>query len=381
MTYESELPSHSSLQQGEVCSDSSLNDENVQTIQNLSFLKRHYHKLILSGFLTICLVYVLQKGGFQIWPDPSCFHQVRWWTLIAYLALLTVMNYFRAIRWRYLLRPLVHLPLRRILSVSYIGFAATILFPFRIGEMVRPLLIRSKGNVSITAATATVLAERIADGLCLSLVLAVALLLVPTLHPLPEHVVGFPVSVAYVRESGFLMLAIFAVAFTALAVFYFLNEWAQSTTHRVFSWLSPTLGHKISGVAAKLASGLHCFRRVEDVLPFLLETTCYWGLNALGMWLLGWGCGIMHEDGTPIMFGESCALMGMLGVTVLIPGPPGLLGVFQAGIYAGMTMYFPVSMITQAGAAYVFLLYATQVGWQIVAATICLLRRNSYLAI
>ena len=53
--------------------------------------------------------------------------------------------------------------------------------------------------------------------------------------------------------------------------------------------------------------------------------------------------------------------MGMLGCTILIPGPPGLLGVFQAGVYAGMTMYFPTAIVTGPGAAYVFILYMSQV--------------------
>jgi uncharacterized membrane protein YbhN (UPF0104 family) len=78
------------------------------------------------------------------------------------------------------------------------------------------------------------------------------------------------------------------------------------------------------------------------------------------MWLLAWGCGVVHADGSPPGFGEACALMGMLGCTVLIPGPPGMLGVFQAGIYAGMTMFYPTNVVIGAGAAYVFLLYATQ---------------------
>jgi hypothetical protein len=65
--------------------------------------------------------------------------------------------------------------------------------------------------------------------------------------------------------------------------------------------------------------------------------------------------------------------MGMLGVTVLIPGPPGLLGVFQAGVYAGMTMYYPTDVVTGPGAAYVFVLYAVQVVWTIAAGAASLL--------
>ncbi|HXX68263.1 MAG TPA: hypothetical protein VEK07_13825, partial [Polyangiaceae bacterium] len=110
----------------------------------------------------------------------------------------------------------------------------------------------------------------------------------------------------------------------------------------------------------KFADGLHVFGRANDALAFLFETTLYWGLNVFGMWLLAWGCGVTHADGSSPTFGEACALMGMLGCTVLIPGPPGLLGVFQAGIYAGMTMFYPTTVVTGTGAAYVFLLYAAQ---------------------
>jgi hypothetical protein len=80
----------------------------------------------------------------------------------------------------------------------------------------------------------------------------------------------------------------------------------------------------------------------------------------------------VHADGSAITFGEACALMGMLGCTILIPGPPGLLGVFQAGIYAGMTMYFPTQVVTGAGSAYVFLMYVIQLVWTVFAAGIFL---------
>ncbi len=58
--------------------------------------------------------------------------------------------------------------------------------------------------------------------------------------------------------------------------------------------------------------------------------------------------------------------MGMLGCAILIPGPPGMLGVFQAGIYAGMTMFYPSSIVTGPGAAFVFLMYACQCSFQVV---------------
>jgi uncharacterized membrane protein YbhN (UPF0104 family) len=169
-----------------------------------------------------------------------------------------------------------------------------------------------------------------------------------------------------VRASGFVMLGVFSVALVVIAVFYFARGWAHRATHLVIGRFSKKLADKLAGIAEKLADGLHVFARPRDFLRFLVETTAYWGLNAAGMWLLAVGCGVVHADGSAITFAESCGLMGMLGCAILIPGPPGLLGVFQAGIYAGMTMYYPTAIVIGPGAAYVFLMYIIQVILQMI---------------
>ena len=336
--------------------------------ESRGFFRRHAPKLVASVVITAGIVFTLQKGGLTLWPEGGDFEHVRWWTVPAYLGTLVAMSYFRAVRWRFLLRSFADVPRRRVLAVSWIGFAAILLMPFRIGEIVRPYMLREKGKISMSSATGTVVAERVVDGLYLSIVLAIALVFVPTIHPLPEKVVGLPISVAQVRASGFAMLGLFTVAFATIAVFYFARAWAHRMTLAVFGIVSKRLAEKLAETAEKLANGLHFLGRGRDSGGFLLETTAYWSLNALGMWLLAWGCGVVHADGSPITFGEACALMGMLGCTILIPGPPGLLGVFQAGIYAGMTMYFPTNVVTGGGAAYVFLLYGVQLVWTILAA-------------
>ncbi|MBS2016968.1 MAG: flippase-like domain-containing protein [Deltaproteobacteria bacterium] len=340
-----------------------------KSAEHKGFLRRHAAKLIASVVITAGIVYTLQKGGLTLVPEGADLrNHVQWWAIPAYVVTLVFMSYFRAVRWRFLLRSFAEVPKKRVLAVSLIGFAAILLMPFRIGEIVRPYMLREKGKISMTAATGTVMAERVVDGLYLSIVLAVALVFVPTIHPLPEKVVGLPISVAHVRASGFVMLGVFTAAFATIAVFYFAREWARKATLAVFGIVSKKLAEKLASTATKLASGLHFLGRGRDSAGFLLETTLYWGLNAFGMWILAIGCGVVHADGSAMTFGESCALMGMLGCTILIPGPPGLLGVFQAGIYAGMTMYFPTTVVTGAGAAYVFVLYATQVVWQIMSA-------------
>jgi uncharacterized membrane protein YbhN (UPF0104 family) len=157
------------------------------------------------------------------------------------------------------------------------------------------------------------------------------------------------VSLVHVREAAFSILGIFALAFVVIAVFYVARGFAHRATLAVFGLVSRPLGEKLAGMAEQMADGLAFLGRPRDALPFLWETTVYWALNAGGMWILAWGCGVAHADGSPPSYGEACALMGMLGIAILIPGPPGMLGVFQIGVSAGMSMYFTSEMTLGPG--------------------------------
>jgi hypothetical protein len=340
----------------------------------LEFLRRHKGKLVASLLITVGIWAALHKGGLKIVPEGSDFAHVRWWTLPCYGMTLLAFNWFRSVRWRFLLRGVADVPKKRLLAVSWVGFAAILLMPFRIGEFVRPYMLRTRPEqrragekvITMTAATSSIVAERVLDGLYLSIVLALALVFVPTIQPLPDKVVGIPVSVEHVRMSGYAMLGLFCVGFTTLVVFYFARSWAHRMTLAILGKVSMRFAEKLATMAEKFAEGLHIFGRPRDAAGFLVETSLYWAINALGMWFLAWGCGVVHTDGTGPAFGEACALMGMLGCAIFIPGPPGMLGVFQAGIYAAMTMYYPTSVVVGAGAAYVFLMYVSQVLCQLV---------------
>jgi uncharacterized protein (TIRG00374 family) len=345
-----------------------------------AFLRRHAIKLVASLLITLGIWLAMRKGGLKIVPEGSDFGHVRWWAVALYPLTLLVYSWFRSVRWRFLLRGIAEVPNKRLFTVSCVGFAAILLMPFRIGEIVRPYMIHTppsqrkpgERGITLTAATSSVLAERIVDGLYLSIVLAVALVCVPTIVPLPDKVVGIPVSVEHVRWSGYGMLVLFALLFTTIAVFYFARSWAHRATLAVVGKVSRSLAEKLAGMAEKFADGLHVFGRGRDALGFLFETTLYWTANVLGMWLMAWGCGVVHADGSAPTFGETCALMGMLGCAIILPGPPGLIGVFQAGVYAGMTMYYPTSVVTGPGAAYVFLMYVSQVLFQLIAGGVSL---------
>jgi hypothetical protein len=93
----------------------------------------------------------------------------------------------------------------------------------------------------------------------------------------------------------------------------------------------------------------------------------YWGANALGLWLLGWGAGL---DG--FTFAEACVVMGCIGIGILVPAGPGYFGAFQLSTFMALAMFFPDVAAKGPAGAFVFLVYSSQVLWHLVAAGLAL---------
>jgi hypothetical protein len=308
--------------------------------------------LVVAG----CFLWLLHKGALPATPDAESLSRVKWWTVGLYVALWCFVHVVRAVRWRFLLEPICHVPLRRIVAVSFVGFAAIVFLPLRAGEAVRPLLIRKKGELSGWAATGTIAAERIIDGLCLSLVLLAGLSFSTPLSPLPDHIGGLPISPAIVPTAAYGALALFGVAFCVMGVFYAWRAWARRMTELIVGAVSPRAASWLADRVENVADGLEFLPRLKYSAPFVLATVGYWLMNAVGAWLLAWGCGL-----TDMTFAEACVLIGVVALGILVPNAPGFFGAYQLSVYAALTLYFPTDTVVGAGGAYVFLVYAAQV--------------------
>jgi len=332
------------------------------------FLRRHAVKLVLSVILGACLAWMLADGGLPLVPSASTFAGVRWWTLPVYVAMIGVGHYFRAVRWRFLLRPLGRVSSRSVLAVSWIAFAAILLSPFRSGEVMRPYLITKRGSVRLWEATATIGAERVIDGLVLSVMLFTALQLASPLSPLPDHVGDLVVPVAAIPGAAYSVLALFLSAFAVMGLFFWRRDLARRITHRVVGVVSHRIADLLAGVVERVADGLRFLPSGRLMIPFLFETALYWIPNACGMWLLAWGAGL---EG--ISLAEACVTLGVICIGILVPAGPGYFGVFQLSTFMGLAMFFPEDVIKGPATAFVFLLYLCQVGVHLLAAVIGIL--------
>ncbi len=328
-----------------------------------AFLKRHGIKLFVSLLLGASLAYVIARGGLPLVPPKEAFFALKPWMVAAYVGSLLVVHFFRASRWRHLLNLVGEVSFRHVIAVSWIGFAAILLAPLRSGEVVRPLLIARRGSVRLWEATGTIGAERVIDGLVLSGILFVSLLVAKPISPLPERVGDLPISPAAVPAATYFVLFLFSIAFVLMGLFFWRRETARHLTQATVGLVSKRLALRASGMVEGLADGLRFLPSPRHIVPFLLETLAYWGSNALGVWILGLGTGLLGFS-----FAQACVVMGVVGIGILVPAGPGFFGAFQLSTYMALAMFYSEATVKSYGAAFVFLLYGIQFVWHLAAA-------------
>ncbi len=310
-------------------------------------VRRILPKLILSLLLGGLFAFLVAREGVPLLPTQAALANVQWWTVAAYALVLVATHFFRASRWRFLIEPYKRIPLRDVVLLNWIGFFAIFAFPLRLGEFARPALTKARHQVPVSVGMGTVAVERVVDGLITSLCVAWAL------FALPRQVTDDP-EVLALPYYGYLALAVFCSAFVALGLFLWQRALATALVERAVGLVSPRLGAMVASKVAGVAEGIQSVGDARLGAGFLLETLIYWGLNAFGMWLLAWGCGI------PMTLAHGVAVMGILAIGILLPAGPGLFGNFHFAVSLALKLYFATSLVTVQGSAYIFLMYSVQ---------------------
>lgn len=306
--------------------------------------------LIAGGF-----VWALNKGGLPLLPPAAALQQLHAGPVAIYVSTCLVAMLVRNYRWNYLLRPInPQLSGARVLGIASIGLAALLYAPMRMGEIVRPWLLAQDREVSFVHAAATVVAERIVDGLMLATMLAVSLWLATPLSPLPDQVGNLQLPVALVPAIAVSAFTTFFSAFVAMLLFYFWRDTARKLVFKVVGAVSKPLAGWLTQQIERMADSLKFLFDKRHGGPFLLYTFGYWGLTPLGLWVL------LRDAGAQADLAQTCVVIGVLGLSTLLPSGPGFFGTYQLGVYCGLAMYFPAEIVLGPGAVFTFVTFTTQ---------------------
>jgi len=139
--------------------------------------KKYLHLFIGLIIIVFSLYYAFK--GVKLPELSEAIKSVNYLYLIPSIFLVIISYLLRAMRWRYLIRPIKkNVKIIALFSPLMVGFMSNIL-PARAGEFIRAYLLSKKENISFSASFATIFIERLFDLILLLLLIMWVLLFMP----------------------------------------------------------------------------------------------------------------------------------------------------------------------------------------------------------
>lgn len=283
------------------------------------------------GGLLIKAVVALLATAAALWValDDVDFAQVGdrlartdWRVIALYAGALLLVHAVRVVRWGLLVRPLGDPSWRSVFSAASVGIPAAMFFPLRLGEFVRPIMIARSG-VPFAGGLASVVVERVADGLSNVGLFFVLLALMPASTELPADIaIGAKIAVI-----------VFGGAVVVLVVIAVGGPKALGIVRSVVGRVSPAVADRVVDLLTTFVEGLRPLASPRRLLLFLLLTATYWAINGLITTVLVRSYGI----DIPLLAGPFT--ITVLVFAVMIPAGPAFVGPMQAGFRLGLAPF------------------------------------------
>ena len=256
--------------------------------------------------------------------------------LIPGIAVYFVGVWVRAWRWHYLLGPIKKIPTETMFPITTIGYMGNNIYPARAGEVLRAVILKRKEGVSVSASLATIIVERIFDGVVMLAFVFVNLSELAKLKG-SSGFVGNIQQVAVIGTGIFLgALAVFLLAamfpHTAMKVgLWFIYRFVPQRFHP-----------RVISLANKFLDGLASLRSPFNALMVFFTSVIIWLLETGKYWF------VMHAFSFSVSFFALMLMNGIVNLATTIPSAPGYIGTFDAPGIAVLTAY-GVERSTAAG--------------------------------
>ncbi|MFH1033740.1 MAG: lysylphosphatidylglycerol synthase transmembrane domain-containing protein [Pseudomonadota bacterium] len=276
--------------------------------------KQYLAGLIVSAGAVFLFLRVVDLG--QMAQALSQMHAVYLLPCVLFYALSYIL---RALRWHYLMRPVARVGFWPLLAALGIGFLGNNLLPVHLGEVVRAYVLGRDQGVSKSAVFATIVLERVYDGLTVLFILMLVLLFMD----LPERrVEGIALTARGLHAAGWAGLALFAGIMAGLQ----LLRWQRG---RMLGWLAwclrplpRGLDRRVLEMAASFADGLEV-ARARDILWVIVHSLLVW--LCLGLW--AWSLFPAFDLRLGLLAGM--LLEVVVALALLIPSAPAFVGTFH----------------------------------------------------
>ncbi len=279
----------------------------------MGFLRKNW-KILLGVLISIFFIWIALRG-LELDKVGAYLRTADYRWLIPGVAVYFLAVWARTWRWHYLLRPIKPVPLGRLFPIVCIGYFGNNVYPARAGEVIRALVLRRTEGITVSASLATIIVERVFDGLVMLLFVFFALPFVGAEHIPPIYRITVIVA---------------SIAFFAALLVFLWMAFDQARATRLYRWFSSRLvPERFRGPADnffdRFMDGLKFLRSGRDVLMVFVTSVVIWLLETVKYWF------VMHAFAFTISFIGLMLMNGVVNLTTTIPSAPGYIGTFEVG--------------------------------------------------
>ena len=275
----------------------------------------------------------LAARGIPLAEVTEAIRASRFWSLLALSAPCYLLSvYFRALRWRHLVRPLSELPRSMLYRSTALGFMANNLLPLRVGELVRAWTLARDSGHALGAVVGTVALERVLDAVTvLAMSLGGLAYLVSAAPADPEG----PSELARILGQGSAFLLPAAAAPVALLVLLRTAPEMGIALVRICARPFPLRYQQaVEKGMRNFIRGLGALRGGSHLFWIGLHSVLIWLVTGTAPILLGFYFFDVHLGGPWETVVHAWILLGALGAAVAIPSAPGFIGPYQLAFTA-----------------------------------------------
>ncbi len=289
-------------------------------------MKKVRWNVFIGLFISLILViYILSRVDYK--EVANAFSGASYiWTIPTMLGGLFAM-WIRAIRWRWLLKPVRLLKIHTLFSSVMIGFMANNLLPARIGELVRAISLSKKHQLSKSSVFATVVAERVFDSIGLLIVFWLSFFFIDY----PEEL----------KKAGFFIFIFICLIMVFLYLLKMKTDLGVRLICKPLARFSVKLSTKVESILRKFAIGLSVLTTPSSIIIILLISIFLWIFTGLTGYLIFIAFGLYPEIWAAFI------LLFVSVLAVSLPSSPGYVGTFHAACIIAFNLISSLGMFNQ----------------------------------
>lgn len=284
-------------------------------------------KFYLGLFIGLFFLFISLKG-FDYVEFYEQLKRVNWLLILLSLVLYYMAYVSRVLRWRYLMLPIKEIGFRNLFSAIAIGFGANNMLPMRLGELIRAYALGKIEKVRAGSVLATVVIERVFDGMAVIAFLATIFLGANSTEQFGENR-------DILRTAGYSSLAFLMFMVGFLVLLEKKTESAKRLAGLFFRPLSKRVQERVEGFVASFAAGLDVLYRGGALLMIVFYTILTWVIIAFFYYVIILSFPVEIE----LTFSAAVAVVVFIAFASAIPAPPGYVGTFEIGGISALMIY------------------------------------------